>query len=373
MRHALRGLVGLPVLVTRFVSLLADPVAWAAHAESFLQDHGVPLLIHQDNAELTAAVRPELRRHRVEAGAGAIALSAEQAAIAQLLEDLEGAHTTFPDVELPPETPGLEQAFDETEDVIDDGRPSRLSAEWAEWIVENRRLGVTDAELAHALVEQGLDAAEARLEIRLLVNGWGEPDEPDAGADRADDADDADDADRAEDILGGPLTIPWEEIDEVLCLGSEGDVSASLFSALGKHPTVIDLTRGRLASERHAGTFDLVYHPTGCAEIEDAVALHRDVAAVLRPGGWYWVEHRNPVRAQLEGSGRWYPEGYRIASRQTRTLDTLIGTLTDEGFIVEQFAERVQGDPAAPPGHEHHLAAFVPPLLALMARLGDPR
>jgi hypothetical protein len=95
---------------------------------------------------------------------------------------------------------------------------------------------------------------------------------------------------------------------------------------------------------------------------------------------------------QLEDLGRWSGTGYRAVRHQREggpvlftdrdgtappgscwhyihSLEPLVGGLGDAGFVVEGFAERFRGDPSAPPGSDDHVCAFVPPLLAVLARL----
>src|SRR4029079_5508525 len=51
--------------------------------------------------------------------------------------------------------------------------------------------------------------------------------------------------------------------------------------------------------------FDLVHQPICSCYIPDLTPAHHGVRSLLAPGGWYDVEHWNPVHAQLEGYGGW--------------------------------------------------------------------
>jgi hypothetical protein len=49
-------------------------------------------------------------------------------------------------------------------------------------------------------------------------------------------------------------------------------------------------------------------------------------------------------------------------------LSQLIGGRCNAGFIIEKFAERPVADLNAEPGSHAHLAAYVPPFFAMLAR-----
>ena len=162
------------------------------------------------------------------------------------------------------------------------------------------------------------------------------------------------------------VDIPWREVQRVLCLAPDVKAEAvrPLFARAGCEVTVAD--RPDLAA--HAGRdFDLVYQPVSGAPVADPARLYREVAGVLRAGGLYAVEHRNPLRPQLDG--RWSGTGYRIVRLRRQGLSSLLGTLCDSGFVVEACAQRDHGDAGAAPGSGEHLDAFVPPRLAVLARL----
>jgi UDP:flavonoid glycosyltransferase YjiC (YdhE family)/SAM-dependent methyltransferase len=424
LRHALANLVGLPVLVTRFVDVLDDPIGWSDRAEEFLGGAGLPLVVSSDRRVLAEAVSPELRRRRADGTEG---LSPEQRSLAALADQLVGAHHVFPDVTLPPETPDLDVDLAPGDGHPIGGRVSRLTQTWAEWVFENRRKGVRDSELVKVLVEQGIAPAEARREIALLEHGWQEPGYRLVNRARWNELVamgapytlpwGPPEFAWAREILDDPLPLPWREIETVLCLASGGGQQAPLFAALDKRVTVFDLSPAQLRRDREVAEayglsleyvegdmldlhelygrrFDLVYQPVSTCYVDDLPRLRREVRGVLRPGGWYWSEHWNPVHMQLEGLGYWCGWGYRIVRHQhargpvvfsdqegaelpgacwqfIHSLEALIGGLGEAGFVVGGFAERLRGDASAPPGSDDHACAFVPPLLAVLAQL-DP-
>jgi hypothetical protein len=115
---------------------------------------------------------------------------------------------------------------------------------------------------------------------------------------------------------------------------------------------------------------------------------------MLRAGGYYRVTHWNPLYTQMPEKGEWDGTAYRLVHPQSlrgtpipqsfwmigerevagtrwefiHPLDELIGGLCDAGFAITRFREPERGDPNAPPASYAHLAAYVPPMLAIMAR-----
>jgi hypothetical protein len=210
-------------------------------------------------------------------------------------------------------------------------RPSRLRSEWAAWIAENRRLGVADEDLVQVLVDHGVPAALARRELGRIEDDDGE------------------------------LRLPWHEIRSVLCVGPPARREPRRLTARGcdvqcAEPDDLAAFAGR--------GFDLVVLPASPAVAEPA-RLHRDVAAAVRPGGWYRAEYRNPLPLQLDG---WTEEGYRLARPARETAVGLLASLCAAGFAIEEFAESDAGDPDAAPASASHLAAHAPPFFSVVAR-----
>lgn len=209
--------------------------------------------------------------------------------------------------------------------------------------------------------------------------------------------------------------IPWPEIKRVLCLGAGGGQQVPLFAALGCRVTSVDLSAEQLrldaeVARRHGleiecveadmldlgllygSDFDLVYQPVSACYVPDVRQLYLEVSRVLRPGGWYRVEHWNPVQIQLAEGGAWSGRDYRIVHPQrsdrpvvwsaaqpgpegtptcwhyVHPLHDLIGGLGDAGFEILRCEESIAGDPAAEPGTQQHLAAYLPPFFSLFAR-----
>ena len=210
--------------------------------------------------------------------------------------------------------------------------------------------------------------------------------------------------------------LPWREIGSVLCLACGGGQQGPLFASLGYKVTVADISPAQLQKDMavahafgmdiecveadmldlsalHGRGFDLVYQAISACYVPDVRRLYREVNATLRSAGLYCVEHWNPFHAQLAPGTAWDGEAYRLLYQQQpkrpvpwhsaghaapepgttcwhyiHPLHDLIGGLCDAGFRIERFSEIAEWDTLAEPGSPAHVARYVPPLLAVMAR-----
>jgi SAM-dependent methyltransferase len=133
--------------------------------------------------------------------------------------------------------------------------------------------------------------------------------------------------------------IPWETVTRVLCLGAGGGQQAPLLAALGCRVTAVDLCPEQLERDRavaeqygveielvegdmldlsplHGCEFDLVYQALSACYVPDVRRIYREVARVLAPGGYYRVEHANPVTMQLPDLDAWDGSAYRLVRPQ---------------------------------------------------------
>ena len=106
LHHALRGLAGMPVYVTRYDDLLGDPRRWTEDMAAFLAGHGVAA----SPADAGAVVDPALRHESHERGSAAT-MSTEQRELAAVLDALSPA-ASFAPPSLPPETEGTGWMFE---------------------------------------------------------------------------------------------------------------------------------------------------------------------------------------------------------------------------------------------------------------------
>jgi SAM-dependent methyltransferase len=209
--------------------------------------------------------------------------------------------------------------------------------------------------------------------------------------------------------------ISWEEVRHVLCLASGGGQQAPLFASLDCRVVSADLSPEQLRHDQrtarrygfeiecveadmlglsalYARDFDLVYQAVSACYVPNVRRLYAEISKVLKPGGYYRVEHWNPVSMQLSGDLRWTGRGYELTStcisgwRQTwksvdastgaatvcwhyiHSLADLIGGLCDTGFHILNYAERGQGDYSAAAGSGPHVEAFVRPFFTLYAQ-----
>lgn len=223
--------------------------------------------------------------------------------------------------------------------------------------------------------------------------------------------------------LDGDFADPLKAIDiagwigdatnqRVLCLAAGGGRQAPLFAAAGAIVTVVDLSPAMLALDRQVAaergldlrtieasmdnltalepaSFDLVYQPVSTCYVPSVAEVYRQVARVLRAGGLYIAQHKQPVSLQASicatAGGRYelvepyYRKGplplvQGSALREAETLEylhrweELIGGLCRAGFVVEDFIEPYHAKPDAPVGGFAHRANFIAPYLRIKAR-----
>jgi hypothetical protein len=114
LRQALRQSEGLPVLVTDYAGVLAEPLAWSQQAHAFLAEAGFPV----------RPPRKEDVENFIDPGLKHVAIAREdvltdpdvsdsQRTLFLELERLRGSHRAFAPPELPPETPTTEALMNE--------------------------------------------------------------------------------------------------------------------------------------------------------------------------------------------------------------------------------------------------------------------
>jgi SAM-dependent methyltransferase len=144
---------------------------------------------------------------------------------------------------------------------------------------------------------------------------------------------------------------------DVLCLANGGGQQSIAFSLLGCRVSVLDISELQLARDRMAAdhygydlvtvhgdmrdlsafadaSFHLVFQNISIVFVPDVRPVYREVARVLRPGGFYEVWHCNPTTFAVEmdnpNSG-WDGVGYRI-SESSRARVVRRGTDGHETF-----------------------------------------
>ena len=198
---------------------------------------------------------------------------------------------------------------------------------------------------------------------------------------------------------------------QVLCLASGGGWQSILYAAAGAHVTVVDLSEAMLAldareSQRRGlslstiaasmddlsmlaeAEFDIVHQPVSTCYVANVANVYREVARVLRDGGLYISQHKQPASLQISHRDpqnryvigvEYYHAGplpvvddksYREPGtvEYLHRWDQLVGELCRAGFTLEDLCEPSRADVNAPAGHFRHRGRFVPPYVRLKAR-----
>jgi SAM-dependent methyltransferase len=294
----------------------------------------------------------------------------------------------------------------------------RWNAEWiglSEPAAPRLRIGGVVASPIDAVQRRLLDASSPPLvEIVRRFETWSRPERVAASVNR-----DAWDRLAGDARFAGAVDLPPDPeaaLDEwvraegvrgkrVLCLGAGGGRQGPLLARAGASVTVVDfserqLDHDRRAAELHAldlravcatlddlrelgdGTFDLIVQPVSSCYVPDLPRAHAEAARVLRPGGLYVVQHKQPAALQAGEDLRIahpYVEGSALppspaahrepgTTEYLHTLEALLGGLCRAGFVIEDVVEPPRGDALAPEGSPEHRAGVLPPYLKVKAR-----
>jgi SAM-dependent methyltransferase len=207
--------------------------------------------------------------------------------------------------------------------------------------------------------------------------------------------------------LGGDIR-GWK----VLCLAAAGGRHGPLYTAAGAIVTVVDLSPGMLELDREVanqrrmdirliesdmcelrslqnGEFDLVVHPVSSCYTARPGAVFQEVSRVLRGGGLYISQHKQPMNLQASltpvvgnyvierpatTGGVAKPPAMASRLRETgateiiHSLQSIIGGICRAGFVIEDFVEPDHAKPDQPLGSFGHRCTFIPPYIRLKAR-----
>jgi SAM-dependent methyltransferase len=198
---------------------------------------------------------------------------------------------------------------------------------------------------------------------------------------------------------------------DVLCLAAGGGWQSVLYATAGANVTVVDLSPEMLKQDVQEATrrdlavrviegsmddlsmladesFDIVHQPVSTCYVPDIVAVYREVARVLRDGGLYISQHKQPTSLQIVERDRhdrytigvpYYHHGplppvgddsYREPGsiEFLHRWEELVGGLCRAGLLLEDLREPCRADSKASPGHFGHRGQFVPPYVRLKAR-----
>jgi SAM-dependent methyltransferase len=197
----------------------------------------------------------------------------------------------------------------------------------------------------------------------------------------------------------------------VLCLAGAGGWQSILYAVAGANVTVMDLSPEMLSLDRREAakrgltvrtiegsmdhmaaledaSFDIVHQPVSTCYVRDLAATYREIARVLRDGGLYLSQHKQPTSLQISHRDEedryvigveYYRDGplpnvsddsyrERGTTEFLHRWDDLIGELCRSGFVLEDLREPFRADHKSAPGHYGHRGRFVPPYVRLKAR-----
>ena len=200
----------------------------------------------------------------------------------------------------------------------------------------------------------------------------------------------------------------------ILCLAAGGGRHGPLLAAAGAQVTIVDLSPQMLALDRKVAaerglslrlveasmddlsalgdaTFDGVTQPVSTCYVPDVGPVFREVARVLRPGGVYVSQHKQPISLQasdgpagarqvfvinepchregpLPAAGADCLHRERGTTEYLHRLEQLLGGMCRSGFVIEDVTEPRLDEPGAAAGTFAHRCRFTPPYLTLRAR-----
>lgn len=200
----------------------------------------------------------------------------------------------------------------------------------------------------------------------------------------------------------------------MLCLAAGGGRHGPLFAAAGAEVTVLDLSPAMLALDRESAarralrmrtvegsmddlsifadrSFDVVFQPVSSCYLPKLDRLFSEVARVLKLGGLYLSQHKQP--SALQAGSDWVAQenGYVVGMpcvsgailpaesphalhREAGTfeflhrLQDILGGICRAGMVIEDVVEPRRGGPSFPVGSFEHRSGFLPPFIAMKAR-----
>jgi ubiquinone/menaquinone biosynthesis C-methylase UbiE len=203
----------------------------------------------------------------------------------------------------------------------------------------------------------------------------------------------------------------------VLCLAAGGGRHGPLYAAAGARVTVVDISAAMLQLDRQVAAgrrldletvqtsmdrltmfadarFDLVIHPVSTCYVPQIEGVYREVARVLRQGGLYISQHKQPT--SLQAAMRPDAGGYLIEEKYYRRgplpvfdgkspvresgtrefvhrWEELIGQMCRAGFVIEDLLEPMHARRNAAVGTLGHRSQYVAPYVRIKARRMDRR
>jgi SAM-dependent methyltransferase len=199
---------------------------------------------------------------------------------------------------------------------------------------------------------------------------------------------------------------------KVLCLAAGGGRHGPLYAAAGADVIVVDLSSEMLALDHEMARqkrlairtvetsmddlsmfsdqqFDLVIHPVSTCYMPSLQGLFDEIARVLRSGGLYISQHKQPMN--LQASLETYTGQYVVehsyhdpkpvsSARQPSLLrepgtrefvhswSAILGGICRSGMVIEDVVEPEHSNPSSLPGTFGHRCSYIPPYVRLKAR-----
>lgn len=173
------------------------------------------------------------------------------------------------------------------------------------------------------------------------------------------------------DVMSPRNILADVEGKQVLCLACGGGQQSVVFSLLGAEVTVVDLARGQLAGDDKAAahygygittihgdmrdlsmlpyqSFDIVYGTAICY-VPDAREVYLEVARVIKPGGLYRCDWRQPSLHFLTPYGDAYTVSKPYCERNElredggmefrHYMDDIFNGLIESEFVIQQVQD----------------------------------
>jgi len=215
----------------------------------------------------------------------------------------------------------------------------------------------------------------------------------------------------AQGWLGGDISN-----QQVLCLAAGGGRQSAIYAAAGANVTVVDISPAMLELDRqvaqHRGfdlrvveasmddlsvfsnaEFDIVIQPVSTCYLPNIAPVFREVARVLRSGGIYISQHKQPTSLQTSlqrNENGWtldqpyyrsgplpmlplnQSQGSRLREEGTHEYlhrwEDILGGICRAGFMIEDFIEPFHADPDADRSSFGDRCYFTAPYMRIKAR-----
>ena len=207
---------------------------------------------------------------------------------------------------------------------------------------------------------------------------------------------------------------------KILCLAAGGGRHGPLYAAAGAEVTVVDISPGMLALDQEISRrrdlplrtieasmdnlsclashqFDIVIHPVSTCYVPDVAPVYLEIARVLKLGGLYISQHKQPTSLQstlspVDGkfliTRNYYsrdplpPTAHANLIREQGTLEfahrweQLLGEMCRAGMVIEDLFEPLHAQPDADQNSFEYRCQFIAPYVRIKARrvaTGDKR